>query len=1685
MQIRGKRRHQSFLKYAEGPSQARILWLRKPHSFLLWKSRHYYNWHCHPHHQKVHFAALVSVIIAIFFGAVTFLFPAGFAHATSYIFSQTSWAGGADVAATANHTSNQTNWTKYYSASNATAGTTVKLASTPATAAETTATQFNAGTHSSTAESGADDAGSVILGTAAGGNTWTTLTNQTGNPTNFDNPFGVAIGTSIYVTINNGTDLYIYTPGTDAWSTGAATPETCTYGCPMTTDGTDLFLYSASRKLYKYTIASNTWAQIGATGGPGDTWPGYGKNMTYINGKIYLEPGARNDCYQPAVAIYIYSIAGDSWSTVANVPAYTMSGGCGGSLATYGGLLYVSYSSTTAWDAAAMSVYNPANGGWSTLASMPDTPQRGRTGGWLSASAGHLFIPKALSTATYYDYNILTNSWTTATDLPETAQLWDGPMIAYSGALFYLRSEDSSTFRYKYNVSGYVTSGNYISQTIDLSSKASFGNLDFNVTAPANTTIEFQLAANNDNSSWTYLGPDGTAGTYYTSTGTAIAAALNDSRYIRYKTFLTSSDPAQTSSLNDITINYSKYATSGSLISSPYDTLDPGNILHQLTWTESLPSGTDVKFQLRTAPDSGAGAPGVWSDWLGPTSTSDYYTDPAGGESVNSTSRTGANDEWMQYQVFLTTSDTAATATMTNFSLQYILNTPPTLTITNSPAESSAGVYTINYNLSDPEETNISVYVAANFGATLSAGINSTDSSAALTADAGSAYTFLPIGGGTVLIDNEMITYAARSNLTLSGLSRAQLNSAAAAHSGSAIVYLRITAGLSGDTGTVTKGNGKSILLSLGTSVSNLEVAAGTIKLVANDGNLANQVGTTTTGSLVMDSKAPAGGSIILNSRTDTLTLAASDSNSILMKISNNAGLTADGSNTDSGNWISFASSKVWTPNTAGDRTETVYILFKDSYGNTTGTISTTTPANPVNVLIQDTSNPSTSSWRLFISWDVVAVPSEGFDHYEVYRSTDNNIYSALASVSSRLTNYYVDSGLDNATIYYYKITVVDSHGNESNLSTPSSSAAQAAQSGTGLMPNGSGGGDFTPPTILSVSSGTPTTMSATITWTTDKLSNSTVGYSTDTNYLVEAGVPTMVTSHSVTLNNLPVNTKYYFRVISYDASGNKGTSENSLTQNFTTAPDTTGPVISNINVILGTTTAGVAWSTNEASTSVVHYGLTSGLGSTLTSGTLVSGHALSLSGLTSNTLYYYNAASFDAAGNPTTSATATFTTAATGYENADVTPPTISSIVVSNITDSGATITYSLNENSLGRVLYGISTDYGSGANEGNNTYETGKTTVLAGLAAATTYHYKVSATDAAANLNSSGDAVFTTLAAKTGSSLAQAQSVIEAAADPTLINSATGPKISSDGPTVVTITETSIAINWTTDKRSTSAVLYRVTGSGANFATAGDTNYARSHDVTIQNLEPNQDYEYKIQSADVSGNMTTSVSYGVTTLSGNISSVQITNVTESSAQIGWTTAALSTGTVEYNGDLAKGSQTASNNNLDRSHSLKLTNLTDATPYTFTVAMKTEKGDVVRSGAYNFTTLTDAASPVISKVQNRSALVSGSQDKVQTVITWETNKLTNSQVIYAANSLNTKSAITTPLSNDFVIGHTAVLIDLKPSTVYQYYLISKDKAGHTVQSDKYMLLTPSPNASVLDLILSGLKQAFGWTKNL
>lgn len=280
----------------------------------------------------------------------------------------------------------------------------------------------------------------------------------------------------------------------------------------------------------------------------------------------------------------------------------------------------------------------------------------------------------------------------------------------------------------------------------------------------------------------------------------------------------------------------------------------------------------------------------------------------------------------------------------------------------------------------------------------------------------------------------------------------------------------------------------------------------------------------------------------------------------------------------------------------------------------------------------------------------------------------------------------------------------------------------------------GGGGGGVTAPAISNVQAINLTPTSATITWSTDKSSDSTVDYGLTVAYASgTVSDANAVFAHSIPLSGLTPATTYHFRVQSFDSATQlTGVSAD---YTFTTPPDNAAPVISNVQAAnITDTSATITWSTDEPATSIVLYGPTPAYGSQASVPGLAANHAVPLSGLVKNTTYHFQVVSADGQGLTSASADFTFTT------SADVTAP---ANVALSATAGNASVALSWippNDLDYAGVRIRRRTDgFPTGPSDGVLVYDgAGVATTDAGLVNGQTYFYTAFAYDGDGNFAS-----------------------------------------------------------------------------------------------------------------------------------------------------------------------------------------------------------------------------------------------------------------------------------------------------------------------------------------------------------
>ena len=1135
--------------------------------------------------------------------------------------------------------------------------------------------------------------------------------------------------------------------------------------------------------------------------------------------------------------------------------------------------------------------------------------------------------------------------------------------------------------------------------------------------------------------------------------------------------------------VQDISIPHWSYNAAASLTSSWYNTTDSANFLSKVIWDENatLPGGTTVQFQVQTAPDS-AGNPGTGTGFVGPDGTSGTYFSNADVADCAKVGQTvtcnvpasiqvgdGTNDQWIQYKAFFS-SDGQNTPQLDSAKLQYVVNNTPAVTNV-TVAENSSGVLNIAYDVADSDNGTQTISFGLDTGVTLA---DNPLTSGATTVNLSGNYANLLTSAQTIQIDQEQITCASRSGAVLSTCTRAASNTRASSHTQNSIVWFVNTAGnVSGDAGAgIVVGTGKAATWNIKSELNGIYNGAATLRVMANDGQLANQMslasGATSVG-FALDTKNPSGVSFTINNQTNQLTIATpSDDSSYEMLVSNAsdfAGATQQ----------AFASP--YTHSAMTSDPATAYVRIIDAYGNYTDA-SATTPAKPQNIVYYDISNAGTSEWREFIAWGAISAlqVGVGFDYYDIQRSTDGVSYASIYQESDRTMNYYTDTGLNTAETYRYKVASADTAGNISEFSSVVSD-----------QPNGQGSADQTAPTITDLAITNLNTTSATITWTTDELADSSIGYSTDQTYLPEYGNASMVTSHSITLIGLSPATTYYIRVKSMDAFNNLGqadygypgnNSQSSFT--FTTHP---GPSISNVAIANASNNqATIAWTTDiNSDTYAVYSDSLSGgaLVNPVSVGTpdLAGGsapyyHTQTITGLTEGSTYYFYVESTDGSSNTATDNNGgSFYKLYTTSDNQD---PVISGVNVAVKSNTEAAVNWVTDEDANSLADYGTVSG-GPYPNSGTVvTYNSSHYVILTGLSPNTTYYYTVTSADINGNSAASAEYSFTTLRNP------------EEQHDP--LSEITNI---SDPPAV--LTDTKAVIKFNTDQAAKCVIEYGTESGNYAEVPITETLYNFNHSMHLTGLIFSTPYFYQITCAD---NLETSISsaeYTFTTTEQQftstewgeqgdttapvISSVSAGKLSGESATVTWTTDEVSDGWVQYGitsgtyenaaGDYLVNADAES---YATDHTVVVNNLVPSTKYYFVAVSTDAAGNKAISDEFSFTTKSPSS---LSSIKVVSTALN------EATITWKTSTKTTSIVEYGLTEFYGDKKESATLATE----HSASLSGLESGATYHFRVKGKDADNNWFSSGDYTFEPKSPphisNVKVVDVTEHGAKVQF------
>jgi hypothetical protein len=624
------------------------------------------------------------------------------------------------------------------------------------------------------------------------------------------------------------------------------------------------------------------------------------------------------------------------------------------------------------------------------------------------------------------------------------------------------------------------------------------------------------------------------------------------------------------------------------------------------------------------------------------------------------------------------------------------------------------------------------------------------------------------------------------------------------------------------------------------------------------------------------------------------------------------------------------------------------------------------------------------------------------------------NGYGSASTLNSTLvTSHTVTlTGLTPGTTYDFDVVSVNA-------------TAQSTTSGNSTFATAT-----TPPVISSVGTTGATQTSVTATWTTDEPSSSQVNYGTTTGYGSSSTLnSTLVTSHTVTLTGLTLGTTYDFDVVSANAAAQSTTSGNS-----TFATTTPPPVISSVSTNGATqTTVTVTWTTDQASTSQVNYGVTNGYGSSSTlNSTLVTSHTVTLTGLTPGTTYDFDVVSANAGATSSTSGNSTFATSVVTS-----TPPVISNVGTTGVSQTTVTVTWTTDQPASSQVNYGVTNGYGS-SSPVNTSLVTAHVVTITGLAAGTAYDFDVVSANAAAQSTTSPNATVTTPAVN-----------------------ATAPYVGYVA--AWGINNSSATVTWSTDVAATGQLAYGTSTALGQLSPLQATMTA-SHGVVLSGLVSGTTYYFVCQSTGANG--TTGYSAVTTfTTTGTapagppvISNVLVSAITNTSAMISWSTDQASTSLVNFGTTAGYGSASTLNSTLTTAHSVTLTGLTLGTTYDFDVVSANAGAMSSNSGNATFaTTSVVTLPPAISNV------LVGSITNTTATVTWTTDEASSSLVNYGTTNAYGSAS---PLDPTLVTSHSVMLTGLTQGTTYDFDVVSANSGLMSTTSGNAAFATTAVTSS-------------------
>jgi|GEM_PF-713014 len=413
----------------------------------------------------------------------------------------------------------------------------------------------------------------------------------------------VGVSAYLYATRGASNGFNRYDVATNSWSTKANLPyslSTDTKG--VLCGGNVYFLQPGATTFYSYT--EDIWTTFSTSPNILPAAAGAGSSMacTSDNAIYAIRGGGTSSFYKYVV--------GTGWSTLPAtiIGTVTYNANIGARVVAIGTNVYAMMGNGET----AFLKYNGTV--WSSLKATPFSQYYGTD---MTTYGGKIYAIAGYYKNEFWEYNPTSDAWRM---LPENQKYlfgrgpYNGASIEYAGGTsFYATTGQGLADMWSYtgSATNFVSAGNYVSKTFDLSHVDNWLSFIATDAKPSNTAIAYETRTSSDQSSWSI---------WQTVSGTNIQSPVN--RYIQVRINLSTTDGVSTPTVNNFQISYNAEENSPN---------NPTviNAFSQNGGGQTLASGSTYAydhpyFQWSGATDAGSGVTGYYV-YFG----SDNQADPA------------------------------------------------------------------------------------------------------------------------------------------------------------------------------------------------------------------------------------------------------------------------------------------------------------------------------------------------------------------------------------------------------------------------------------------------------------------------------------------------------------------------------------------------------------------------------------------------------------------------------------------------------------------------------------------------------------------------------------------------------------------------------------------------------------------------------------------------------------------------------------------------------------------------------------------------------------------------------------------------------------------------------------------------------------------------------------------------